>query len=183
VSSSSNEQRTAIGLLTTEYWDNVNEGDGTALTTLLTTYNDDDDHENHEDHVNTDQDKETEVVLQLQKGIEVEVVTVEVEETNKTQNNEEEHDLFSNKMIQHLAGNFSDMCIEDQLEAFCKNILLSEPYLEARFKLVQELLTIIKVKYGKVTIFPYGFDYIGIGNSDDSVNVYIDLFGKYYNIL
>jgi len=87
----------------------------------------------------------------------------QMEESNKEEQQiHEQHDLFSQKMSEHLAMNLSGLKLEDQLEAFCKHILLSEPFLHARFKLIQSLQGLFQNRYPKCAIYPCGPDYIGI---------------------
>lgn len=132
----SDSQKTGIGLLATEYWDANDEG--SALGSLQATY-DDDEHNESGMGANAGQGQEELGNITSENGA--------LEDNQQNNEDEPQHDLFSMNMIQHLANSLSDMSIEDQLDAFCKNILLSEPFLDGRFKLVEELLTLIKARY------------------------------------
>jgi hypothetical protein len=160
-----------LSLLSSSYSD----ASGSGLGVLQSTYGEDDESDQEGSSSHHQHSK------MAKKGPATKVAVVEVEDEKEDDDEEEEvekHDLFSVLMTEHLAKNLSELKVEEQLEAFCKHILLSEPFLNARYKMIQELQLLIQKQYPKCAIYPCGPDYIGIGCSDDAVLVFVDLFGN-----
>jgi len=147
--------KSALSLVSTSYSE---KPEGTGLGFLQSTYDEGDEEE-----------EEAEVV--------------ELESSKNVEETVEDHDLFSVKMTEHLAKTLGKSKLEEQVEGFTEHILLSPPFLAARFKMIQELQLIVQKQYPKCTIYACGPDYIGIGCSDDPVVVFVDLFGTFISVI
>ncbi|CAL8113589.1 unnamed protein product [Orchesella dallaii] len=91
---------------------------------------------------------------------------------------EEPHDFFSDKMVKHFASILKDKPIDGQMQELMSHILLPAEYLGSRVNIVRNLHEMLTKSFHKCHIYPYGADFIGIGNSDDSVNIFVDLTGN-----
>lgn len=88
------------------------------------------------------------------------------------------HDFFSEKMVQHFASILNGKTLDEQLDEFFKSLVLPADFLATRVSIVRNLHAMLRDKFKNSALQPYGADFIGIGNSDDSVNVFVDLTGK-----
>lgn len=91
------------------------------------------------------------------------------------------HDFFSEKVVQHFASTFNGKPLEQQLNELLKYLVLPSDFLSTRVFIVRNLHLMLRETFKKSILHPYGADFVGVGNSDDSVNVFVDLTGMSFS--
>lgn len=101
----------------------------------------------------------------------------------KSKSEDMTHDFFSRKMVQHFKFLFEGKSLEEQLDQLLDYLILASNFLTTRVSIVRNLHGLLTNTFKKCVLHPYGADFIGIGNSDDSVNVFVDLTGRFLVVI